>query len=121
MKAKWTSIVAEMQGTVDERHYVRHIPGSKEWGVVCNKPELSPKTKRKKSELPVAKNFRTLISTCKAILHDPEQRALWQARYDEGKHKAAKHNKEFPARLCDYVRHEVSVALKHGDIGLSTY
>ena len=121
MKAKWTSIVGEMQGNIDARHYARHIPGSNEWGAVCSKPELSAKTKKKKAALPVVQNFRTMIATCKAILHDSEQRALWQARYDEGKRQASKHNKEFPARLCDYVRREVSVALKQGESGLSIH
>ena len=28
MKAKWTSIVDDLQGSVDSRHYARHIPGN---------------------------------------------------------------------------------------------
>ena len=27
MKAKWVNIVDSLQGNVDERHYVRRIPG----------------------------------------------------------------------------------------------
>lgn len=30
MKAKWVSIVDELRGKVDERHYVRRIPGNDE-------------------------------------------------------------------------------------------
>ena len=53
--------------------------------------------------------------TKKAILHDPERRAVWQARYDEAKQMAKKHGKRIQGRLCDYVRHEVSKALKNGE------
>jgi hypothetical protein len=115
MKAKWTSIVDDLQGSVDSRHYARHIPGNGEWAAVCQKPELSKKTKKKKASLPHVKEFGALIATCKEILHDPERRAAWQAKYDEAKRKACKYNKPIQGRLCDYVRHEVSVALKKGE------
>ena len=115
MKVKWTSIVDEMQGSVDKRHYTRHIPGNGEWAAVCTKPELSEKTKKKKAELPVATNFKILIATCKNILNNPAARAIWQARYDEAKGKARKYGKPIQGRLCDYVRHEVSKALKKGE------
>jgi len=45
-KVKWMSIIDEMQGSVDKKHYARHIPGNGEWAAVCNKPELSKKTKK---------------------------------------------------------------------------
>ena len=115
MKVKWTNLVDDVQGHVDGRHYARHIPGNGEWAAVCSKPELSKKTKKKKAEMPVAKNFAILIATCKSILHNPERRAVWQARYDEAKRKARRHGKPIQGRLCDYVRHEVSEALKRGD------
>ena len=115
MKAKWTSLVDDLQGSVDSRHYARHIPGNGEWAAVCQKPELSKKTKQKKASLPHVKEFGTLIATCKEILHNPERRAAWQAKYDEAKRKARKYNKPIQGRLCDYVRHEVSVALKKGE------
>ena len=115
MKVKWTSIIDELQGSVDKRHYTRHIPGNGVWAAVCTKPELSKKTKKKKAELPVAQNFKILIATCKNILNNPAARAMWQARYDEARRKANKHNKPIQGRLCDYVRHEVSVALKNGE------
>lgn len=35
MKAKWVSIVDELRGNVDERHYVRRILGKDEWGGRC--------------------------------------------------------------------------------------
>ena len=115
MKAKWVNIVDSLQGKVDERHYARRIPGNGEWAAVCNNPELSEKTKKKKAALPVATNFKTLIATCKSILNNPAARAMWQARYDEAKRKARKHNKPIQGRLCDYVRHEVSLMLKKGE------
>ena len=115
MKVKWTTLVDEVHGHVDGKHYARHIPGNGEWAAVCSKPELSKKTKKKKAALPVAKNFTVLIATCKAILNDPARRAVWQARYDYAKRKASRHNKPIQGRLCDYVRHEVSLALKSGE------
>ena len=115
MKAKWTSIVDDLQGSVDSRHYARHIPGNGEWAAVCQKPELSKKTKKKKASLPHVKEFGALIATCKEILHDPERRAAWQAKYEEAMRKARKYNKPIQGRLCDYVRHEVSGMLKRGE------
>ena len=115
MKAKWTSLVAEAHGHIDDRHYARHIPGNKEWAAVCQKPELSKKTIDKKSNLPHVKAFGTLIATCKEILRDPERRAVWQAKYNEAVKKANKKNQPIQGRLCDYVRHEVNLALKKGD------
>ena len=115
MKAKWTSIVDDLQGSVDRRHYARHIPGNGEWAAVCQKPELSKKTKKKKASLPHVKEFGALIATCKEILHNPERRAAWQSKYDEAMRKARKYGKPIQGRLCDYVRHEVSVALKKGE------
>jgi len=115
MKAKWASIIEDLQGNVDQRHYARHIPGNRVWAAVCNKPELSKKVKKKKANLPHVKAFGALIATCKEILHDPERRAAWQAKYDEALRKARKYGKPIQGRLCDYVRHEVSVALKKGE------
>ncbi len=112
MKVKWTLLVDEASGDLDKRHYARRIPGNGEWAAVCNKPELSEKTKRKKANLSVAVNFKLLIETCKSILNNPGARAMWQARYEEAKRKAKKHNKPIQGRLCDYVRHEVSEMLK---------
>ena len=108
MKAKWTSLIADLQGSLDSRHYARHIPGNRVWAAVC-------KTKKKKASLPHVKEFGVLIATCKEILHNPARRAAWQAKYDEAMQKAHKYHTPIPGRLCDYVRHEVSVALKNGD------
>ena len=116
MKVKWTSLLDDVQGSVDRKHYARNIPGNGEWAAVCQKPELSKKTKKKKASLPHIKEFGVLIATCKEILHDPERRAAWQARYEEAMRKARKYGKPIQGRLCDYVRHEVSVALKNGEI-----
>lgn len=115
MKAKWTSIVDDLQGSIDSKHYARHIPGNGEWAAVCHKPELSKNTKQKKASLPHVKEFGALIATCKEILNDPERRAVWQARYDEAKRKARKYGKPIQGRLCDYVRHEVSGMIKRGE------
>lgn len=109
MKAKWVSIVDDLQGNVDERHYVRRIPGNNEWAAVCNKPELSKKTKKAKAEHPTALKFGELVAEAKAILHDSVRRAEWQARYDEAMRKARKYNKPIQGRLYDYIKHELSL------------
>ena len=114
MKVKWTLIVDEAHGGVDPKHYARGIPGNGEWAAVCNKPELSKKTKKMKAAHATVKSFTENIAVSKEILHDPERRAKWQARYDQAKREAKRHNKPIQGRLCDYVRHEVSVARKNG-------
>ncbi len=115
MKVKWTLLIDDAKGGVDPKHYARHIPGNGEWAAVCNKPELSKKTKKRKASHPTCKSFSTLIATCKNILNNPVARGIWQARYDEAKRMARRHNKPIQGRLCDYVRHEVSEALKRGE------
>lgn len=115
MKTRWVELIGESTGSFGSRQYARRIPGNDEYAAVCSKPELSKKTKKKKAELFVVKNFQVLIATSKAILHDPARRSVWQARYDEEKRLASKHGKQIQGRLCDYVRHEVSKALRNGD------
>jgi len=115
MKVKWTALVDDLKGGVDKRHYARHIPGNAEWAAVCEKPELSKKTKKKKAAHPTVKNFSRYIAVSQEILHNPARRALWQARYNEAVRKARRHNKPVQGRLVDYVRHEVSEALKRGE------
>lgn len=112
MKAKWVSIIDELRGNVDERHYVRRIPGNDEWGAVCSKPDLSKKTKKAKAEHPTARRFAELMAETKAILHDPARKAEWQARYEEAMRKARKYNKPIQGRLYDYIKHELSEAKK---------
>ncbi len=114
MKVQWSGLLDDAQGHIDAHHYARHIPGNAEWAAMCQKPELSEKTKKKKASHPTCKSFANYIAISKEILHDPERRAIWQARYDEAKRKASRHNKAIQGRLCDYVRHHVSVALKEG-------
>ena len=123
MKVKWTLLLDDMQGNVDKRHYARHIPGNGAWAAVCNKPELSKKTKKKKADHPTAKRFGELIAISKNILNNPVARGMWLERYEEAKRKARRHNKPIQGRLCDYVRHEISEALKRGsmDVGLSNH
>ena len=115
MKVKWTSIIDEMQGSVDAKHYARHIPGNGEYAAVCMKPELSKKTKKKKAAHPTCKSFSNCIGVCQEIYADAERKALWEARYEEAKHKARRHGKFVQGRFVDYLRHEVSEALKRGE------
>ena len=114
MKVKWSGLIDDFKGHIDGRHYARHIPGNSEEAAVCLKPELSKKTKKKKAAHPTCKSFGNYIAESKAILHDQERRAIWQAKYDEAKRKARKYNKPIQGRLCDFVRHHVSLALKEG-------
>ena len=115
MKVKWTLLLDEASGTVDNKHYARHIPGNGAWAAVCNKPELSKKTKKKKAAHPTCKSFGKNISVCKEIYANPERKALWEARYEEAKRKARRHNKPIQGRFIDYLRHETSEALKRGE------
>jgi len=108
MKAKWTSLIGEAEGTLDSKHYARHIPGNDEYAAICEKPELSKKTKKKKAEHPTAQRFAELMAEVKAILRDPVRKAEWQARYDEAVRKARKNHKRVQGRLYDYIKHEVS-------------
>jgi len=114
MKVKLSALIDDGVGHVDSRHYLRHIPGNNTEAAVCQKPELSKKTKKKKAAHPTCKGFGNFIAESKAILHDPERRAIWQAKYDEALRKARKYNKKVQGRLCDFVRHHVSEALKEG-------
>ncbi len=114
MKAKWVNIVDSLQGNVDQRHYARRIPGNGEYGAVCAKPELSKKTKKAKAEHPTAKAFAELMAETKAIMHDLERKAEWQARYEEALKKARKYNKPIQGRLYDYIKHELSEERKQG-------
>ena len=115
MKVKWTLLVDEMRGSVDKKHYARHIPGNGEWAAVCAKPELSKTTKKSKAAHPTVKDFTKNIAISKEILHDPVRRSQWQARYDKAVREARRYNKAIQGRLVDYVRHEVSEALKRGE------
>ena len=114
MKVKWTLLLDEVSGTLDNKHYARHIPGNGVWAAVCNNPELSKKTKKKKADHPTAKRFGEVIAISKNILNNPVARGMWQARYEEAQRKARRHGKPVQGRLCDYVRHEVSEMLKNG-------
>ena len=58
------------------------------------------------------KKFKEMMAECKAILHDPEKRAEWQAKYDEAKREAIRQNKPVQGRLCDYVKHKLIEAQK---------
>ena len=73
MKVKWTALVEEVSGGVDARHYARHIPGNGEEAAICQKPELSKKTKKKKAAHPTCKRFSENIAISKEILHNPER------------------------------------------------
>lgn len=116
MKVKWTSIIDDMQGSVDKKRYARHIPENGEYAAVCMKPELSKKTKKKKAAHPTCKSFTEMVAICKNILNNPAARAIWQAKYDKALREARRHNKPIQGRLCDYVKHEVSEALKRGEL-----
>lgn len=115
MKVKWTTLLDDVQGGIDTRHYARHIPGNGEWASVCLKPELSKKTKKAKAAHPTVKQFGRYIDVCKAIYADEERKALWMARYEEDKRFARRRRKAIQGRFIDYLRHKVSEALKRGE------
>ena len=115
MKVKWTLLIDDAKGGVGPKHYARHIPGNGEWAAVCAKPELSKKTKKKKAAHPTCKSFGNYIAVCQEIYADAERKALWEARYEEAKRIARRHRKFVQGRFIDYLRHEVSEALKRGE------
>ena len=115
MKVKWTLLLDDACGQVDPKHYARHIPGNGEWAAVCNKPELSKKTKKKKAAHPTCKSFGNYVTISHNILRNPVARAMWQEKYEKAIREARRHNKPIQGRLCDYVKHEVSEALKRGE------
>ena len=115
MKVKWTLLIDDAKGGVDPKHYARHIPGNGEWASVCRKPELSKKTKKKKAAHSTCKSFSNYVALCQAIYADVERKAMWEARYNDAKRKAKRHNKAIQGRFIDYLRHEVSEALKRGE------
>lgn len=90
MKVKWTSLVDDVRGHIDSRHYARHIPGNGSEAAICQKPELSKKEKKKRAAHPTSKRFCSYIAESKAILHDPERRVAWQAKYEETLYRAKK-------------------------------
>ena len=115
MKVKWTSLVDDVRGHIDSRHYARHIPGNGSEAAICQKPELSKKEKKKRAAHPTSKKFCAYIAESKAILNNPERRAAWQAKYEETLYRAKKWGMPAYGRLCDYVRHEVCEMLKRGE------
>ena len=62
MKVKWTTLVDDLQGSIDKKHYARHIPGNGKEAAVCLKPELSKKTKEKKAAHPEDGRRRLLLA-----------------------------------------------------------
>lgn len=116
MKVKWADFIEEGSGSLDQNHYIRHIPGDDEWAAVCAKPELKKNEKHKRAAHPTAQHFGACIAESKVILRDAVRRAAWQAKYDEVVRQARRHGKRTYGRLCDYVRHEVSTALKEGRV-----
>ena len=115
MKVQWTALLDEAKGGVDAKHYARHIPGNGEWAAVCQKPELSNATKKKKAETQEVKAFDKMIAESKKIKETPERLAAWTAKYEADKREAKRHNKPIQGRLTDYIRHHVSGMLKRGE------
>ena len=89
--------------------------GNGEYVAICSKPELSKATRKRKAKTSNALAFKHLMEVSQAILRNPERRAAWEAQYEEAKRKAYKYGKPIQGRLCDYVRHHVSEALKSGE------
>jgi len=110
----------EARGSFGERFYARYIPGNDKWGAVFNKPELNKKTRKEKASHPTAQCFAELMAETKAIMHNPERKAEWQARYDEAVRKAQKHNSSIQGRLYDYIKHELSEARKNTQTYIET-
>lgn len=115
MKAKLVSILESASGGAGPNQYLRGIPGNGEYVAICSKPELRKATRKRKAKTSNALAFKHLMEVSQAILRNPERRAAWEAQYEESKRKAYKYGKPIQGRLCDYVRHHVSEALKSGE------
>ena len=114
------SFLESIGGSIDKDHYLRPIPGRVGYAAYCRKPEYSKAKKKEMAEHFVVQNFRSINEEACAILHDPEQKALWQEKHMQALREASKHQRmpnangkpPVSARLYDFIKHEISLARK---------
>ena len=114
------SFLESIGGSIDKEHYLRPIPGRTGYAAYCRKPEYSKAKKKEMAANAVVQNFRSINEEACAILRDPVQKALWQEKHLKALREASKHQRmpdangkpPVPARLYDFIKHEISLARK---------
>ncbi len=116
MQVKNSDLIGGISGNLDNTKYVRAIPGKPDWSAVCQKPNYSKKELAEMAQRPAVLKFTAITKQASAILKDEAQKAEWKKRYIEAKREASRHQKYtdtqgklvVPARLYDFIRHELS-------------
>jgi hypothetical protein len=101
-------------------HYLRPIPGRTGYAAYCRKPEYPKKKQKEMAEREMVKKLSAVSKKASVILRDPVQRAEWEDKHRAALREASKHQRmpdaqgkpAVPARLCDYVRRELSKQTK---------
>lgn len=114
------SFLESIGGSIDKDHYLRPIPGRTDWAAYCRKPEYSKKKQKEMAERQAVKKLSAVSKKASVILRDPVQRAEWEDKHRAALREASKHQRmpdakgrpAVPARLCDYVRRELSKQTK---------
>ena len=110
------SFLESIGGSIDEEHWLRPITGRTGYAAYCRKPQYTQKQKEDMAERPAVKAFSSLCKEASAIMRDPVLKAEWTAEHLAAKREASKHQRmpqangkpAVPARLWDYIRHELS-------------
>ena len=112
MAGRYLIMGAGMAGRVGEyskSEYTRRLPGHDEGIVaICNKPHYTKARKRKMAQRPQVQRFCQVNAEAKAIWHNPELKAEWEAKHREALREGSRHNRYVPVRLWDYIRHEIN-------------
>ncbi len=110
------SFLESIGGSIDKDHYLRPLPGRPGYAAYCHKPDYSQKKRKEMSERPMVKAFSQVSTEASAILRDPAQREAWAEKHRASLREASRHQRmpdakgkpAVPARLCDFVRKELS-------------
>ncbi len=116
MQVRKSDLIGGISGNLDATKYVRAIPGNSEWSAVCQKPHYSKAELAAMAQRPTVLKFTAITKQASAILKDEAQKAEWKKRHIEAKREASRHQKHtdakgkpiVPARLYDFIRHELS-------------
>ena len=110
------SFLESIGGSIDKDHYLRPLPGRPGYAAYCHKPNYSKKKRKEMAERPMVKAFSQVSAEASAILRDPVQCEAWAEKHRAALREASKHQRlpdakgrpAVPARLWDYIRHELS-------------
>mgnify|MGYP006864380471 CR=1 FL=1 len=114
------SFLESIGGSIDKDHYLRPIPGRVGYAAYCRKPEYSKKKQKEMAGRKMVKQLTEVSKEASAILKDPVRRAEWEDKYQAALREASKHQRmpnangkpPVPARLYDFIKHEISLARK---------